>query len=620
MDSQGTKDSGVELPPILPGAPAPAATTAAAIDDLDMDPDGRADDPAARRSKHPSTVELTSALGIQTKARSRRVWTREEDEKLRRLVAHWGDQRGKNSHWDQISAQFENRTNKDCRKRWFHSLDPTLKRGRWTEDEDRILLEAYNKMGSVWNKIAQLIPGRTDDQCSKRYNDVLDPSVRDRLREWTKEEDDKLVQLVEQHGTQWRTISSRMQGRTGLTCRNRWRKIVSPSVPKSAKRPSKRKRSSGSMDDDDTNNNNNLSDDDQNDANDLEDTVMTDSTPGSMRPPMQTARITSPNMVYSMGSTPSSDVMMSQGGSGAGSMGSFDNFKSSFMDSAMNVPGLRRGSDYSSSTAAPSQLDSPMTTALLQQVKNTPIPKDSPPQEQDYSTSTSTTTQYTFSLGDGLRRTGAQDKHEMQLSHGDLEALVKLAAANGQQIVIHQHNYTHHHHHHYSPGSGPSNQPVATARRETSIPQSFFQPQHSHHHSQPSRRHRSSSTSTTSPSTSFPSNSSSLASAFTPNTSTTKPTTTTTSASAAPDKPQLSTSDVANLSSLFSELEDLEDLEDGTEFNPFEFARLHPPPPPQAPQNHKSHLPKTTLGGPGSGPYKMEELQFAFAGIPFNPS
>ncbi|CAN6649355.1 hypothetical protein TRVA0_023S01970 [Trichomonascus vanleenenianus] len=179
----------------------------------------------------PSTTELTTALGIApAKARSRRVWTPEEDEKLRLLVSYWGDQCGKNGHWDKISAHFDNRTNKDCRKRWFHSLDPKLKRGRWTEHEDKVLVEAHKKMGPVWHRIAQLIPGRTDDQCSKRYNDVLDPKISNRLRQWSPEEDQLLLDLVKKYGTRWRTIANEMDGRTGLTCRNRWRKIVSPVV------------------------------------------------------------------------------------------------------------------------------------------------------------------------------------------------------------------------------------------------------------------------------------------------------------------------------------------------------------------------------------------------------
>lgn len=179
----------------------------------------------------PSTDDLANAMGTPVSdKRVRRKWTREEDEKLRLLVSYWGDQCGKNGHWDKISAQFDNRTNKDCRKRWFHSLDPKLKRGRWTEREDQVLMEAHEKLGPSWHKIAQLIPGRTDDQCSKRYNDVLDPSISGRLREWKPEEDDKLLDLVNVYGTQWRNISKQMEGRTGLTCRNRWRKLVSTSA------------------------------------------------------------------------------------------------------------------------------------------------------------------------------------------------------------------------------------------------------------------------------------------------------------------------------------------------------------------------------------------------------
>lgn len=187
------------------------------------------------KSKQLSTIELTSALGIQPNQRTRRTWSATEDSKLRTLVAEWGDQRGKNSHWDRISESMEGRTSKDCRKRWFHSLDPTLKRGRWTSEEDRVLVEAYDNYGPAWNRIAQLIIGRTDDQCSKRYNDVLDPNVQNRLRQWTEQEDAQLMKMFKEYGTQWKTIASKMNGRTGLTCRNRWRKLASSSIKKGKK-------------------------------------------------------------------------------------------------------------------------------------------------------------------------------------------------------------------------------------------------------------------------------------------------------------------------------------------------------------------------------------------------
>lgn len=168
-----------------------------------------------------------SAQGIK----KRRLWSKQEDERLRLLVSYWGDQGGRRSNWDKIAANFEDRTPKNCRKRWFHSLDPKLRRGKWSKPEDKILKEAYEQMGPAWQRIAQLIPGRTDDQCAKRYNDVLNPAIVDRLRPWTDEEDEKLKQLREELGPKWQQISTHLPGRTGLTIRNRWRKLMRPPKP-----------------------------------------------------------------------------------------------------------------------------------------------------------------------------------------------------------------------------------------------------------------------------------------------------------------------------------------------------------------------------------------------------
>ncbi|KAF5119537.1 hypothetical protein DV495_000259 [Geotrichum candidum] len=458
------KDSSSSAPQqqTLSSSPSVASSSAASAVPADL--------PKTVKSKHPSTIELTSALGIPTKARSRRVWTREEDEKLRRLVAHWGDQRGKNSHWDQISAQFEGRTNKDCRKRWFHSLDPTLKRGRWTEDEDRILLEAYGKMGSVWNKIAQLIPGRTDDQCSKRYNDVLDPSVRDRLREWTEEEDEMLLQMVETYGTQWRTISTHMKGRTGLTCRNRWRKIVAPVLPKPGKDKNsisqqqpqpipnqpgvssqlKRKRSTSDMGETPES----INDIQTSNSIEMEDTVMTD----SMGPPLNRS-ISTPLYPLSNfrannagnNNRSSNNGNNSNNNSGTSTSGTSNNGStndSSYSD-PMSVVGLTRQDDYSPHTQIP---ESPSTVALLHQVKAASISSSmnhvykvhnnnsnnnssnnnnniNTHTSHSNNTATTSSTNYTLSIGNS--------KDEIHLKNQDLDSLIKLAASMGQQISGH---------------------------------------------------------------------------------------------------------------------------------------------------------------------------------------
>lgn len=160
-------------------------------------------------------------------SRGRSKWTAAEDALLRSMVAQYGSKRGRgaNNRWRDISLGLPGRTSKDCRKRWFHSIDPSLRKGRWTESEDRTLLEAYARLGPAWKEIACLIPGRKDDQCSKRYNEVLSPEVKGRLNDWTPEEDEYLTQKVSEFGHRWAAIAADLPGRPPLTCRNRWRAL-----------------------------------------------------------------------------------------------------------------------------------------------------------------------------------------------------------------------------------------------------------------------------------------------------------------------------------------------------------------------------------------------------------
>ncbi|KAF8937703.1 hypothetical protein BGZ58_002298 [Dissophora ornata] len=148
------------------------------------------------------------------------VWTPEEDEYLRRAVQVYGD---KTEKWAKIAACVPGRTNKNCRKRWFHSLDPSLRKGGWTEEEDHLLRTGVQKFRGQWSKIAERIQGRTDDQCAKRWRESLDPDI-DRAA-WTPEDDMLLLQKFEEYGTQWQRIALSFPGRPGLHCRNRWRKI-----------------------------------------------------------------------------------------------------------------------------------------------------------------------------------------------------------------------------------------------------------------------------------------------------------------------------------------------------------------------------------------------------------
>ena len=196
--------------------------------------------PRPRKRVEPvDPLAISESLGVQTFRReTRRPFTKEEDDRLTELVnRYYGDKVHDLNldlvDWEFLSKELEpngSRKPKMCRKRWANSLDPNLKKGKWSPEEDELLIRTYQKYGATWLRVASEIPGRTDDQCAKRYTEVLDPSTKDRLKSWTQEEDLKLISLVKIHGTKWRTICTKIAGRPALTCRNRWRKLLTDVV------------------------------------------------------------------------------------------------------------------------------------------------------------------------------------------------------------------------------------------------------------------------------------------------------------------------------------------------------------------------------------------------------
>ncbi|KAK6871674.1 Myb-like DNA-binding protein BAS1 [Candida tropicalis] len=189
-----------------------------------------------KRVVHIDPLAITESLGFRIfRKGGRKPWTKEEDSKLVELVQ--ADYKHPidldQVDWDSISEKISpdgSRKGKDCRKRWTNSLDPSLRKGKWTKEEDEALIEAYKKHGASWLKVSSEISGRTDDQCAKRYMEVLDPSTKNRLEPWSMEEDLLLIQLIKKYGTKWRTICNSFDSRPALTCRNRWRKLVTDVV------------------------------------------------------------------------------------------------------------------------------------------------------------------------------------------------------------------------------------------------------------------------------------------------------------------------------------------------------------------------------------------------------
>ncbi|XP_070961654.1 uncharacterized protein [Oncorhynchus clarkii lewisi] len=69
-----------------------------------------------------------------------------------------------------------------------------------------------------------------------RYMKALDPDIIKGT--WTKEEDDKVIELVSKYGTkQWAMVAKHLKGRLGKQCRERWHNHLNPDVKKSSWTP-----------------------------------------------------------------------------------------------------------------------------------------------------------------------------------------------------------------------------------------------------------------------------------------------------------------------------------------------------------------------------------------------
>ncbi|KAG6508569.1 transcription factor MYB78-like [Zingiber officinale] len=87
-------------------------------------------------------------------------WTLEEDTLLVHCVACHGEGR-----WNLLARSAGlKRTGKSCRLRWLNYLKPDIKRGNLSLEEQLLILDLHSKWGNRWSRIAQHLPGRTDNE------------------------------------------------------------------------------------------------------------------------------------------------------------------------------------------------------------------------------------------------------------------------------------------------------------------------------------------------------------------------------------------------------------------------------------------------------------------------
>ena len=173
--------------------------------------------------------KLTRMNEITTKATSI-LWTTKENENLRRAISEHG------GNWEKISLKAFGglRTGVQIRQHWHTVLAPGLKKRRFTDSEDKIVLDLVTNAGGIFGNVewkivldmATQLSGRTTKQIRERYNNHLDPTLN--LGEWTVQENALLIRLQKRNENKWSMFAKELTGRTANAIKNRWNSHVNP--------------------------------------------------------------------------------------------------------------------------------------------------------------------------------------------------------------------------------------------------------------------------------------------------------------------------------------------------------------------------------------------------------
>ncbi|KAJ4715750.1 MYB transcription factor [Melia azedarach] len=176
--------------------------------------------------------ERSKKMGMLETGLKKGPWTPEEDKKLINYILMHGIQ-----NWRAIPMLAGiKRCGKSCRLRWTNYLQPDIIRSpNFSPEEELLIPSLHSALGNRWSTIASHLPGRNKETKKERAKKMGMLETGLKKGPWTPEEDKKLINYILMHGIQnWRAIPM-LAGikRCGKSCRLRWTNYLQPDIIRS---------------------------------------------------------------------------------------------------------------------------------------------------------------------------------------------------------------------------------------------------------------------------------------------------------------------------------------------------------------------------------------------------
>ncbi|KAK8657564.1 hypothetical protein V6N13_035795 [Hibiscus sabdariffa] len=110
-----------------------------------------------------------SPIGEKEMVLKRGSWTEEEDKVLASYIKKHGV-----GSWNSLPEKAGlQRCGKSCRLRWMNYLSPDIKRGKFSLQEEQTIIQLHALLGNRWSAMVAHLPKRTDNEIKNHWNTHL---------------------------------------------------------------------------------------------------------------------------------------------------------------------------------------------------------------------------------------------------------------------------------------------------------------------------------------------------------------------------------------------------------------------------------------------------------------